>query len=80
MSTVDSHSNKKLKLLKCLNQCFARLRSLHWAAANLKGKVEFQNKENLDHLLQSFLTQKCWFQDLRFQSSYSMSSRWCGLG
>ena len=39
---------------------------LHWAAATLKELVEFQNKKNLDHFSPSFLTQKCWFQDLRF--------------
>ena len=38
---------------------------LHWAAATLKGLVKFQNKK-LDHFLLSHLTQKCWFQDLRF--------------
>ena len=32
---------------------------------NLKGLVEFQ-KKILDHFSSSFLTQKCWFQDLRF--------------
>ena len=39
---------------------------LHWAAATLKGLVEFQNKKDLDHFSSSYLTQKCWFQDLRF--------------
>ena len=38
---------------------------LHWTAATLKGLVEFQNKK-LDHFSPSYLTQKCWFQDLRF--------------
>ena len=33
-------------------------------AATQKGLVEFQ-KKNLDHSLSSFLSQKCWFQDLR---------------
>ena len=39
---------------------------LHWEAATLKGQVEFQNKKKLDHFFPSYLTQKCWFQDLRF--------------
>ena len=52
---------------------------LHWAAATLKGLVEIQNKKILDHFLLSFLAQKCWFQDLRFQSTYSTSSRWCDM-
>ena len=38
---------------------------LHWAAATLKGLVEFQN-EKLDHFSPSYLTEKCWIQDLRF--------------
>ena len=38
---------------------------LHWAAATLKGLVEFQNKK-LDHFSPSYLTQKGWFQDLSF--------------
>ena len=38
---------------------------LHWAAT-LKGLVKFQNKKILDHFSQSFLSQKCWFRDLRF--------------
>ena len=32
----------------------------------------------LDHFSPSFLTQKCWIQDLRFQYTYFVSSRWCG--
>ena len=36
---------------------------LQWAAATLKGLVEFQNKRNVDHFSPSSLTQKCWFRD-----------------
>ena len=39
---------------------------LHWAVATLKGLVELQNKKKLDHFSPSYLTQKCWFRDLRF--------------
>ena len=35
--------------------------------------------KNLDHFSSSFLSQMCWFQDLRFYSIYSTSSRWCDL-
>ena len=31
----------------------------------------------LDHFSSSFLSQKCWFRDLIFQCTYSMSSRRC---
>ena len=37
---------------------------LHWAAATLKEPVELKKK--LDYFSPSYLTQKCWFQDLRF--------------
>ena len=69
-------------LPKCLLTCQANsaFPFLHWAAATLKGPVEFQNKKKLDHFSPSYLTQKCWFQHLRFQSTYSSSSRWCELG
>ena len=50
---------------------------LHWALTTLKGLVEYQNKTILHHFSSSFLSQKCWFQDLRFYSIYSTSSRWC---
>ena len=39
---------------------------LHWAAATLKGLVEFQNKKTLHHFSPSFLTRIFLFQDLRF--------------
>ena len=49
---------------------------LHWATATLKGLFEFQNKV-LDHFLPLFLSKKCQFQDLRFQSTYKMRPSWC---
>jgi hypothetical protein len=39
---------------------------LHWAAATIKGLVEFQKNQKLDHFSPSYLSQKCWFQDLRY--------------
>jgi hypothetical protein len=39
---------------------------LHWAAATLKGHIEFQNKNFLDHFSPSYLSQKWSIQDLRF--------------
>ena len=39
---------------------------LHWAAAILKGLVEFQNNFFLDHFSPSFLSQKWLVQELRF--------------
>ena len=49
---------------------------LHWAAATLKGHVGFQNSKI--HFSPTFLSQKWWFQELRFYSTYSSHSRWCG--
>ena len=44
-------------------QCsLSRQLFLHWAAATLKGLVEFQRKK-IDLISPSYLTQKCWFQD-----------------
>jgi hypothetical protein len=37
----------------------------HWAAATLKGLVQFQNKKNLDYFSSAFLSQKWSFQELR---------------
>ena len=43
-----------------------------------RGSLNFKIKI-LDHFSSSFLSQNCWFQDLRFYSIYSTSSRWCDL-
>ena len=56
---------------------FSGKKIFRWAAATLKGLVEFQNKRKSRPLFPIISTQKCWFQDLRFQSTYSSSSRWC---
>ena len=45
---------------------------LYWAAATLKGLVEFQNKKILEHFSPSFLSQKWSFQELKFWSTYSI--------
>ena len=47
----------------------------HWAAATLKGLGEFQIK-NSRSLFTIILSQKCKFQDSRFQSTHRMSPSW----
>ena len=61
------------------NTIFGAARNFFGQSYFVKALVEFKKKD-LDHFSPpSFLTQKCWFQDLRFWSTYSRSSRWCDL-
>ena len=48
-------------------------------SSNSEGASRISKWKILDHFSPSFVSQKCWFQDLRFYLTYSMSSRWCEL-
>ena len=49
---------------------------LHWQQQLCRGSLNFKIKKSRLLFTNSFKS-KCQFQDLRFQSTYRMSSRWC---
>ena len=62
----NSASPVRVAAAQCKKICPERLNWPGRLAFNSEGASRISKKKTLDHFSPSFLTQKCWFQDLRF--------------